>query len=183
MHSVLWARLKPHPYQAHGPLEATSIIAGHHDGGAANMKRLSGYFMVAAVCCFFPVATFVRTPLENEVTVYMLSCDGESINDVCHGMEKTYLPFTYEVSVDQHSVSYSTMGDPGMRHELSFCAVHDTNCWLCQWSSDEVPKTRFGMVSEKYVEIATCVTDTTHRPPIQVPRWRWWLVRLHEKLS
>src|ERR1700742_4557394 len=110
------------------------------------MNRLTGYFLVAAVFFFVPVAASVCTPLENEVTVYMLSCDGEQINDICHGKEKTFLPFTYKVSVDQHSVSYWTMGDPGMRHELSFCAVRDTNSWLCQWNSDEVPKTRFGMV-------------------------------------
>lgn len=139
--------------------------------------------LVAAICCVLPVGTSGRTPLENEVTVYMLSCDGEPVSGVCRGKEKTYLPFTYEVSVDQHSVSYRTMDDPGARRELSFCAVHDANSWLCQWSSDDIPKARFGMVSGKYVEIATCITDTTHRPPYQVPMWRWWVARLHEKLS
>jgi hypothetical protein len=147
------------------------------------MDRLTVYLLVAAVFCFLPVATSVYTPLENEVTVYILACDGEQISDVCHGKERTYLPFTYKVSVDQHSVSYWTMDDPGVQHQLSFCAVHDTNSWLCQWTSDEVPKTRFGMVSGKYAEIATCMTDTTHGAFVQVPMWRWWLVRLHEKLS
>ncbi|MFM0500765.1 hypothetical protein [Paraburkholderia caffeinilytica] len=147
------------------------------------MNRLTGYLPVAAVLCFLPVAASICTPLKNEVTVYMLSCDGEQINGVCHGKEKTHLPFTYEVSVDQHSVSYWTTADPGMRRELPFCAVHDTNSWLCQWSSEEVPKIRFGMVSGKYAEIATCMTDATHRPFFQVSMWRWWLVRLKEALS
>lgn len=183
MHFVLLARLKPHTSNLHGPLEAARIIFRHPHAGAANTKRLTGYFVVAAALCFFPVSASISTSLENEVTVYMLSCDGEMVNDVCHGMEKTYLPFTYAVSVDQHSVSYRTMAERGIQHELSFCAVQDTNSWLCQFNGDEVPKTRFGMVSGKYAEIATCVADTTHRPPIQVSMWRWWLVRLHEKLS
>jgi hypothetical protein len=183
MHPVLSARPKPHPYEIHGPIEAARVVAEPPAGDPANMKRLRGYLLVAAAFCFVPVATSVHTPLENEVTVYMLSCDGEQISDVCHGKEKTHLPFTYEVSVDQHSVWYWTMGDPGIRHELSFCAVHDANSWLCQWNSAEIPKTRFGMVSGKYAEIATCMTDTTHFSFFQVPMWRWWLVRLHEKLS
>jgi len=183
MHSGLPARLKPHAYRVHGSIKVACVVAAHPGRRPASVKRLSDRLLVAAVFCFIAVTTSVRTPLENEVTVYMLSCDGEPVNGVCYGKDKTYPPFTYKVSVDQHSVWYWTMGDPGMRRELSFCAVHDTNSWLCQWNSDEIPRTRFGMVSGKYVEIATCVTDTTHRPPIQVPMWRWWLVRLHEKLS
>lgn len=183
MHSVLSARLKLHVYRVHGSMEATSVGAAHPARRAASVKRITNRLLVATVFCFLALATFVRTPFENEVTVYMLSCDGETVDAVCHGTEKTYLPFTYKVSVDEHSVSYWTMGDPGMRRELSFCAVHDASNWLCQWNSDEIPKTRFGMVAGKYVEIATCVTDTAHRPPVQVPMWRWWLVRLREKLS
>jgi hypothetical protein len=182
MHSVLSPRLKLHAYRVHDSIEAASVVARHPDDGAANIKRLAGHLLVAAAFCFLAVATSVCTPFENEVTVYMLSCGGDQVDDVCYGKEKTYPPFTYKVSVDQHSVSYWTMADPGMRRELSVCAVHDTNSWLCQWNSDEVPKTRFGMVSGKYVEIATCITDTTHRSPYQVPRWRWWLARLHEQL-
>jgi hypothetical protein len=183
MHIVPSARLKRHASQVHGSTEAARFIAGHPDGGAANKKRLTRYYVVAAILSFFPVAASVRTPLESEVTVYMLSCDGEQINDVCHGKEETHVPFTYAVSVDQHSVSYRTMGDSSTSHELSFCAVHDTNSWLCQWNNAEVPKTRFGMVSGRYAEIATCMTDAAHRPFFQVPMWRWWLVRMHEKLS
>jgi len=183
MHSGLPARRKPHVYPVHGSIEAACVVAAHPDARAANLKRLTSHLLVVMVFCLLAVSTSVRTPLENEVTVYMLSCDGEPVYGVCYGKAKTYPPFTYKVSVDQHSVWYWAMGDPGMRRELSFCAVHDTNSWLCQWNSDEIPKTRFGMVSGKYVEIATCITDTTHRPPIQVPMWRWWLVRLHEKLS
>jgi hypothetical protein len=183
MHFVLPIRQKPHCSRIDSPLAAANIIAGRRRHGAANVKRLTAYFMAATVSCFFAAATSVFTPLDNQVTVYMVSCDGEPVDGVCHGMARTYPPFTYEVSVDQHSVSYWTMADPGMRRELSFCAVHDTNSWLCQWNSDEIPKTRFGLASGKYVEIATCITDTSHRPPIQVPMWRWWLVRLREKLS
>ena len=179
MHFVLSGRLKPHFYQGHGRIGSV----GHAAGGGASMKRLTRFFLVAAVFFFLPVATSVSTRLENEVTVYMLSCGGERTNDICHGKERTYLPFTYGVSVDQHSVSYWTMSDAYVRRELPVCVVHDTNSWLCQWTSDEVPRTRFGMASGKYVEIATCIIDSTHRTPYQVSVWRWWLVRMREKFS
>ncbi|WP_420993167.1 hypothetical protein ACKI2N_023580 [Cupriavidus sp. 30B13] len=147
------------------------------------MDRLIAYVMVAASAWVLPNTTAAWIPFENEVTVYMLSCDGEQVSDVCHGKEKTDIPFTYRVLLDQRSVWYWRTDDPSKPRRFPRCTIHDAKSWLCQLESDEVPKSRFGMVAGKYVEIATCVTGATTPFFYQVPMWRWWLVRLHEKLS
>lgn len=147
------------------------------------MDRLAGCAMVAASFLLFPNTTAAWIPFDNEVTVYMLSCDGEEVSGVCRGKEKTDIPFTYKVSVDQHSVWYWRTDDAGKPRRLPFCAIHDTTSWLCQWESDEIPKSRFGMVAGKYVEIATCMTVSSAPLFYQVSVWRWWLVRLREKFS
>ncbi len=147
------------------------------------MDRLTGYIAVAAIFWVFTGTAAAWIPFGNEVTVYMLSCDGQQVRGICHGKEKADIPFTYRILADQRSVWYWRTDYPGEPRRLPFCAVQDTKSWLCQWESAEVPKSRFGMIGGKYVEIATCVTDTN--PPVfyQVPMWRWWLVRLHEKIS
>ncbi|WP_250456154.1 hypothetical protein [Caballeronia sp. ATUFL_M2_KS44] len=113
----------------------------------------------------------------------MLSCDGVRANGACEGDERTAVPFVYKVSFDQHSVLYWTMNDPGLPRELPFCTIRDARSWLCQWNSDDIPKTRFGMVAGNYVEIAVCTTAAPGPMFYQVRQWRWWLVRLHEALG
>ncbi|MEJ0002868.1 MAG: hypothetical protein WDN30_03645 [Pararobbsia sp.] len=141
------------------------------------------YIILAAGLWVFPSAIAAWIPFENEVTVYMLSCDGQQVNGVCQGAEKTDIPFTYEVSLDQHAVWYWRADAPSRPRRFPFCAIHDTRSWLCQWDSDEAPKLRFGMAAGKYLEIATCMTVMTEPLFYQVPMWRWWLVWLHEELS
>lgn len=147
------------------------------------MNRLIGYSVVAASFWLLPSAMAAWTPFDNEVTVYMLSCDGEQANGVCHGTEKTDAPMTYKVLVDQHSVSYWRTDDADQPQRFPYCSVRDTRSWWCQWDDNEVPRARFGMVGGKYVEVATCMSVTTTQLFYQVPMWRWWLVRLHEKFA
>lgn len=142
-----------------------------------------GCAIVAAGFWVLPGTTAAWIPFGNEVTVYMVSCAGEQPGGTCRGGEKTDLPFTYKVSVDQQSVWYwRTDSSP---HRLPFCTVRDMKSWLCQWEDSEIPRSRFGMVAGKYVEIPTCTaaTVTTMPPFYQVSMWRWWLVRLREMLS
>ncbi|SAK67870.1 hypothetical protein AWB80_03361 [Caballeronia pedi] len=136
--------------------------------------------LIGVSASLFPVASTSLTRFENETTVYMLSCDGERINDVCSGNERTGVPFTYKVSVDQNSVLYWTMNDPNLARRLPFCAIQNSRSWLCQWTNDDIPKTRFGMVGGRYVEIAVCSTGAPVPMFYQVYKWRWWLVRLRE---
>jgi hypothetical protein len=146
------------------------------------MDQLVGYVAVAAGIWVSPNSITDWIPFENEITIYMLSCSGEQVSGVCRGNETTDVPFTYKVLVDQHSVWYwtDTFSKP---RRLPFCAVQDTKSWLCQWESNEIPKSRFGMMAGKYVEIPTCITDTTTSAFYQVPIWRWWLAWLHERFS
>jgi hypothetical protein len=159
------------------------FAAGHPDGGVYRMNRLVGSIVIASGIGLVPDGSASLLPYGNEVTVYMLSCDGKRVSGVCRGNEKTDIPMTYKVLVDQHSVSYSRVDDPGEAQRFPFCAVSDTKSWWCQWEDDEVPKSRFGMVAGKYVEIATCMSVTTTQLYYQVPMWRWWLVWLHERLA
>ncbi|WP_454828990.1 hypothetical protein [Paraburkholderia xenovorans] len=147
------------------------------------MNRLIIYIVVVASFLVFPGTTAAWLPFGNEVTVYMLSCDGEQKSGLCHGREKTDIPFTYKVLADQLSVWYWRADDPDEPRRLSFCAIHDMKNWLCQWGSDEIPKSRFGMVSGRYAEIATCVTVTSTPLFYQVSMLRWWFVWLREQLS
>jgi hypothetical protein len=147
------------------------------------MHRLTGCLLIGVSAATFPVASTSWPQLENETTVYMLSCDGERVNDVCRGYERTGVPFTYKVSVDQHSVLYWTTSNPSLPRRLPFCAIQNARSWLCQWNNDDIPKTRFGMVGGRYVEIAVCTTRAPVPMFYQVPKWRWWLVRLHEEFG
>lgn len=146
------------------------------------MDRLFVYAVVPASFWFFSGSIIAWTPLESEATVYMLSCDGAQVGGVCNGKEEADLPFTYKVSVDEHAVLYSRMDGPDILRRLPFCTIRDARDWLCQWEGDKIPKSRFGMVAGKYVEIATCTSDATREMFYQVPMWRWWLVWLREKL-
>lgn len=146
------------------------------------MNRLLAYVIVPAGIGILSGPAAVSTSLGNEATVYMLSCEGTQVDGVCHGSEKTDPPFTYKVSVDEHAVLYSTMDDAMSPRRFPFCVIHDTRSWLCQWEGYGIPKSRFGMVAGRYVEIATCMTGAKEQIFYQVPVWRWWLVRLHERL-
>lgn len=147
------------------------------------MNRLIGYTLAAASFWSLPGKVAAWMPFENEVAVYMLSCDGEQANGVCHGEEKTDVPMIYKVLVDQNSVSAHRMNDLDRPQRFPYCFVNDVKNWWCQWSEDEVPDSRFGMVRGKYAEITTCMNVTTTQFYYQVPMWRWWLVWLHEKLA
>lgn len=63
-----------------------------------------GFAIVATGFWALPGTTAAWMPFGNEVTVYMVSCDGEQASGTCRGSEKADLPFTYKVSVDQQSV-------------------------------------------------------------------------------
>jgi hypothetical protein len=145
------------------------------------MHRLTGCMLLGVSAALLPVASTSWTRLENETTVYMLSCDGARVSHVCSGNERTGVPFTYRVSADQHSVLYWTMNDPNLQRRLSFCVIQNTRSWLCQWNNDDIPKTR--LVGGRYVEIAVCVSGASVPMFYQVDKWRWWLVRLHVKFE
>ncbi|MFP3614393.1 hypothetical protein SB778_30295 [Paraburkholderia sp. SIMBA_050] len=147
------------------------------------MNRLIGHLVVAASFWFLPDQIATWMPFENEVTVYMLSCDGEQVNGICRGNEKTDIPMTYKVLIDQNFVSARRMNDMSRPQRFPYCLVGDTKNWWCQWSEDEVPDSRFGMVAGKYAEITTCMSITTTQLYHQVPMWRWWMVWLHENLA
>src|SRR6202012_2455464 len=145
------------------------------------MNRLMGCFLLAVGLCLLPNVTHVWTRFESDVTVYMLSCDGAQMDGTCEGTETTDVPFTYQVSVDQHSVRYWRLSDPDVIRGLTFCAIHDSKSWLCQWNGDDAPKSRFGMEAGRYVEIGTCMTTAPGPVFYQVSMWRWWLVWVEQK--
>lgn len=146
------------------------------------MNRPMVCLAVAAALCLLLIATHMWTRFENDVTVYMLSCDGAQMNGTCEGTETTDVPFSYHVSIDQHSVLYWRVNDPGLIRRFPFCAIHDSTSWLCQWDDDGAPKTKFGMQAGRYVEVGTCATDPGGPVFYQVSAWRWWRVRVREWL-
>lgn len=147
------------------------------------MDRFVGCAIVAASLLGVAEDAVVQTPLRDETTVYMVSCDGKSVGGVCHGMEQTDVPFTYQAFVDQQSVRYWRADDSSQSYRFPICAVHDAKNWLCQLESNAIPKSRFAMVAGKFVEMETCATTEHAATFYQVPVWRWWLVRMREKLA
>lgn len=147
------------------------------------MLRLLGCLLISIGVSTLPNAWTAWASFENGMTVYMVSCDGARIGGLCHGDERAGVPFTYQVSLDEHSVTYRTMNDPGLPRTLPFCVIRDVRSWLCQWNRDEVPKIRFGMVGGNYVEISVCTTDAPGPMFYQVSQWHWWRVRLRETFS
>jgi len=146
------------------------------------MNRLMGCLLLAVALCLLPNASHVWTRFDNDVTVYMLSCDGAQMDGTCEGAETTDVPFTYRVSVDQHSVRYWRISDPDVIRRLTFCAIHDSTSWLCQSNGDDAPKTRFGMAAGHYLEVGTCMTAAPGPVFYQVSMWRWWFVWVRERL-
>ncbi|SAL65847.1 hypothetical protein [Caballeronia humi] len=147
------------------------------------MNRLIGYLVVAAGCFAFSGPISAWMPSRNEATVYMLSCDEKPVDGVCRGTEMTVVPLTYRVLADQNSVSYWETDDPGRPQRFPYCFINDAKNWWCQWTEEEVPSAKFGMVAGRYAELSTCRTIETTERFYEVSRWRWWFVRMHEKLA
>jgi hypothetical protein len=146
------------------------------------MDRLISCAMIAAILLGLAQSTAMSIPAENEVTVYMLSCEGEQVGETCQGSERTDTPFTYKVLVDRQSVWYWPMDDLSRSSRFSMCAVRDSKNWLCQMESGEASQSIFEMTSGKYAEIEACTTGPAHTVFHQVSMWQWWVVWLREKL-
>ena len=146
------------------------------------MNRPMGCGLLAGALCVLAIAVHVGARFDKNVTVYMLSCDGAQMGGSCEGTEKTDVPFTYHVSIDQRAVMYWRANDPALVRRFAACAIHDFKNWLCEWRADSATKTMFGLQAGRYVEIGTCVSAAAGQMYYQVSAWRWWRVRVREWL-
>ena len=118
-----------------------------------------------------------------EATVYRMFCtsDHDAATPCVLRNELTSVPETYKAFPDQQSVIVWIGSDAPSR--LSNCAVRDALNWRCTKND------RLGVTVEQsmaYGQLSETV-DGSPSPSLtlfyQVPRWRWWLVKLLEAVG
>ena len=118
-----------------------------------------------------------------EATVYRMFCttDRDAASPCVLKNELTSLTETYKAFPDQQSVIVWIGNDAPSK--LSNCAVRDALNWRCTKND------RLGITVEQSMangQLSETV-DGSPSPSLtlfyQVPRWRWWLVRLLETAS
>ena len=130
------------------------------------------------LAAFFLWPTFEHW--SGEATVYRMFCtsDRDAATPCVLKNELTSVPETYKAFPDQQSVIVWIGSDAPSR--LSNCAVRDALNWRCTKND------RLGVTVEQSMangQLSETV-DGSPSPSLtlfyQVPRWRWWLVKLLE---
>lgn len=133
---------------------------------------LSSLFIV--VTSFFGLWVFSDSlPLVDEVTVYVTICHGERKNGDCIGKEEPIGKTTYKPMTDQQIVLFWRDHDAPIR--LQNCAVRDVRNWGCTSSNG----LRSEMIDGRYRRTISDRTSSPSDSVIQVPKWRWWLLKLN----
>jgi hypothetical protein len=118
-------------------------------------------------------------PFESEVTVYRMFCTGSVKNGACYSKEETSGRTSYKAIVEAQSVVY--WGEDYTPASYRHCAVRNTRNWSCSDGDPDVVHWEHKMVDGEFSE-----RRTPHIPSIDlfyvVPRWKWWINRMLEKL-
>ena len=116
-------------------------------------------------------------PFISEVTVYQTYCTGRSVNGVCDQKVQPMNPITYKVFVEQQTVIYWIDGDKEIKR-YPYCAVRDAKNWTCQWSAPSVATQQRDVMRNGVLSIVDSNFSLTTENITDVPKWRWWLVKL-----
>lgn len=88
---------------------------------------------------------------------------------------------TFKVFPDQQSVIY-WIGDNAPSRYTS-CAVRDTLNWRCRLGEPSAAPLEYMMVDGSYAELTEAPLIPSTSLFYQMPRWRWWWVRLMEMIG
>lgn len=130
------------------------------------------------------VAGFVIWPafehFKGEATVYRMFCTSAPENSNSCGLkhELTSTPETYKVFPDQQSVIVWIGSEAPSK--LSNCAVRDALNWRCTRTDKQGATIEQSMANGELSETVDGFASPGLSVFYQVPRWRWWLVKLLE---
>jgi hypothetical protein len=131
------------------------------------------------VTCFWLFSEAL--PFRTETTVYRLFCTGALTQGKCNAKEETANPSTYKAFVDQQTIVYWFENSPGPKR-LQHCAIRNAKNWSCQLGNqlEDNPRYEWQMIDGQLRENGP--TALSRDLFYQVPKWRWWLVWLEEKM-
>lgn len=117
--------------------------------------------------------------MRGEVTVYKMFCKTERVQGNCKAdEEQTAIPQSFKVYPNQQSVVY-WIGD-GAPTKYGNCAVRDTINWRCTMTRPGQVRMEYAMVDGTYIETLDLPFISSTVTFYQVPRWRWWWLKMAE---
>jgi hypothetical protein len=117
--------------------------------------------------------------MRGEVTVYSMFCKTQRVQDKCKADdEQTANPQSFKVYPDQQTVIY-WIGDSAPT-KYGNCAVRDTINWRCTRGRPGEARMEYSMVDGSYSETLDFPFIPSTATFYQVPRWRWWWLRMVE---
>ena len=137
---------------------------------------IGGLLLGLAVFFMWPV--YER--LSGEVTVFRMFCTKDRKDDSPCGLkdELTSVPETYKALPDQQSVIVWIGNDAPSK--LGNCAVRDALNWRCTRIDKQGVTVEQSMADGRLSETVDGYPSPGLGLFYQVPRWRWWLVKLLE---
>jgi len=117
--------------------------------------------------------------MRGEVTVYKMFCETQRVKGECKtDEEQTAMPQSFKAYPDQQSVIY-WIGD-GAPTKYGNCAVRDTTNWRCTQGRSGEARMEYSMVDGNYSETLDFPFIPSTATFYQVPRWRWWWLKMIE---
>ncbi len=156
----------------------------NNERGAGDIGFLAG-IVALFVLPFVALWAFGNSlPFLDEITVYDMLCTGARKDGVCKSKEETAGQTTYKVLTDQQTVIFwSGNGDAPKR--LRNCAVRNAKNWSC--SDESGGKTTYvqKMIDGQYHFSLRedSFFDASSAAFYQVPKWRWWWVRITQEMK
>lgn len=137
---------------------------------------LGGVLLAAAGFVIWPTLEHFK----GEATVYRMFCTSDRGDDNSCGLkhELTSTPETYKVFPDQQSVIVWIGSEAPSK--LSNCAVRDALNWRCTRTDKQGAAVEQSMADGELSETVDGFAAPGLSVFYQVPRWRWWLVKLLE---
>jgi hypothetical protein len=125
-----------------------------------------------------------QLPFGSDVVTYFVQCPLEGVKrDTCAIAPRTAWVETYRASATQQVVLHWRAGIPPER--MTDCTVRDARNWSCFFAYYEGrPSVRLDMVDGTFVERPKPLDPRVELlAGYQVPKWRWWWLRLRESLT
>ena len=147
-----------------------------------NSGIIGAIVVLMALACLWLFCESYQLPFQNEVTVYNLSCYGDSENGKCI----TNIQVTYKALVDSQRVIAIVENPRSSPERLENCTVWDSRNWECHQSDARDFEYRRKMQEGKYSEGTYSEGKDLNKifggVIYGVPKWRYYLVWLGEKL-
>jgi len=116
-----------------------------------------------------------RITLQGERTIYTVRCEPDVWDDKrCIGTLVAGDRYAFRSSALRNEVIYWIRGSTAASGKYSDCKVVDRDNWACRVPAGQAPSIAFEMKKGR----PTRVNDGQVVPFRDVPKWKWWLLKL-----